>query len=127
MGTWFLTLQWALTPQRPGQGSWHLRLMHALSEGQSELTTHSGRQLGGDPIISGRQEHWHCPPIFLGGLEFGPHGFGTHGSRITGGRAATCEDEGDLIHKSSSITELCSKVLYLTRFMHDILSEGKWL
>ena len=69
--------------------------------------------------------------MFLGGLEFGPHGFGTHGSGITGGRAATCGHEGDLIkhviHKSSSITELCSKVLYLTRFMHDILSEGKWL
>ena len=90
--------------------------MQALSEGQSELTTHSGRQLGGDPIISGRQEHWHCPPMFLGGLEFGPHGFGTHGSGITGGRAATCENEGDLIkhviHKSSSETELCAKVFY---------------
>ena len=51
-----------------------------MSDEQSELTTHSGLQLGGEPIISGRQEHWHCPPIFLGGLLLGPQGFGSHGS-----------------------------------------------
>ena len=54
--------------------------MQALSEEQSELTTHSGRQLGGEPIISGRQEHWQRSPITRGGLLFGPHGFGSHGS-----------------------------------------------
>ena len=54
--------------------------MHALSEGQSELTTHSGLQLGGEPIISGRQEQRHWPPISLGVLLFGPQGLGTHGS-----------------------------------------------
>ena len=80
MGTWFRTLQYAFTPQRPGHGSWHFRLMQALSEEQSELTTHSGRQLGGEPIISGRQEHWQRSPITRGGLLFGPHGFGSHGS-----------------------------------------------
>ena len=71
-------------PHSPGQGSWHLRLMHALSEGQSELTTHSGRQFGGEPIISGRHEHWHLSPITRGGLLFGPHGLGSQGSTYTG-------------------------------------------
>ena len=80
MGMWFLTLQQALTPHSPGHGSWHFLLMQALSEEQSEFMTHSGRQLGGEPIISERQEHWHRSPIFLGGLLLGPQGFGTQGS-----------------------------------------------
>ena len=75
-------------PQRPGQGSWHFLLMQALSVGQSAFTTHSGRQLGGDPIISGRQEHWHLSPIRRGGLLFGPQGFGSHGSSATTGSIA---------------------------------------
>ena len=54
--------------------------MHALSDGQSELITHSGLQLGGEPIISGRQEQSHLSPICLGGLLLGPQGFGLHGS-----------------------------------------------
>lgn len=74
-----------MTPQRPGHGSWHFLLIQALLEGQSEFTTHSGRQFGGDPIISGKQEHWHCPPMSLGGFELGPHGLGSQGSRMTGG------------------------------------------
>ena len=43
-GMWFITLHWALIPHVPGQGSTHLFLWHALLEGQSELTTHSGLQ-----------------------------------------------------------------------------------
>ena len=58
--------------------------MHALSIGQSWFITHSGRQLGGEPIISGKQEHWHLSPMTLGGLELGPQGFGSHGSSMTG-------------------------------------------
>ena len=54
--------------------------MHALSDVQSELITHSGLQLGGEPIISGRQEQSHLSPICLGGLLLGPQGFGLHGS-----------------------------------------------
>ena len=41
-GTWLNTVHWALMPQVPGQGSMHLFLWHALLEGQSEFTTHSG-------------------------------------------------------------------------------------
>ena len=72
-------------PQRPGHGSWHFLFMHALSDGQSELTTHSGLQLGGEPIISGRQEQSHLSPICLGELLFAPHGFGLQGSSSTTG------------------------------------------
>ena len=54
IGIWFLTLQIALTPQVPGHGSMHLFLWHALLEGQSELTTHSGRHATyGSPKYSG--------------------------------------------------------------------------
>lgn len=49
--------------------------------GQSELTTHSGLQLGGLPIKLSMQAHdgslfiaWHT--------EFGPHGDGTHGFKL---------------------------------------------
>lgn len=52
--------------------------MQALSEGHSELTTHSGRQAGGGPTKSGKQEqtawlftsrHW----------ALAPHGEGSQG------------------------------------------------
>ena len=43
-GTWFFTEQRAFTPQVPGHGSTHLFLWQALLDGQSEWTTHSGRQ-----------------------------------------------------------------------------------
>ena len=46
--------------------------------------THSGLQLGGLPIMSGMQEHWHLSPIRLGGRELGPQGFGSQGSTSTG-------------------------------------------
>ena len=62
--------------------------MHALSDEQSELTTHSGLQFGGVPIISGRQEQWHLSPICLGGLLFGPQGLGWQGSSSTTGAIA---------------------------------------
>jgi hypothetical protein len=91
---WFLTLQLALMPHRPGQGSWHFLLMHARSEGQSELTTHSGRQFGGEPIISGRQEHWQRSPITLGGLLLRPQGFGSQGSATSGSITAKMEQSG---------------------------------
>ena len=80
IGIWFLTLQYALTPHRPGQGSWHFLLMQALSDGHSTLITHSGLQFGGEPIICGWQEHWHLYPLVNGGLLLGPQGFGSHGS-----------------------------------------------
>ena len=44
VGMWFWTLQFAFTPQVPGQGSMQWSCWHALFDGQSELTTHSGLQ-----------------------------------------------------------------------------------
>lgn len=41
-GAWFITVQEAYRPQMPGHGSTHLLRMQALSDGQSELNTHSG-------------------------------------------------------------------------------------
>lgn len=41
--TWLKTSQMALIPHVPGQGSTHLFLRQALSLGQSEFKTHSGR------------------------------------------------------------------------------------
>lgn len=50
IGIWFCTLQSALNPQDPGQGSLHFSDIQAKFEGQSVLTIHSGLQFGGDPI-----------------------------------------------------------------------------
>lgn len=44
MGMWLITSQTALTAHVPLQGSIHLFWAQALSFGQSELKTHSGRQ-----------------------------------------------------------------------------------
>ena len=62
--------------------------MQALSEEQSAFMVHSGLQFGGEPIICGKHEHWHCPPLENGGLLFGPQGLGSQGSSgITGAKA----------------------------------------
>ena len=52
--------------------------MQALFDGQSELSTHSGRQLGTEPIMLGTQPHWACPETTWH-CELGPHGVGVHG------------------------------------------------
>lgn len=44
MGLWCITWHWAATPQVPWHGLIHFWLLQALSDGQSELATHSGRQ-----------------------------------------------------------------------------------
>lgn len=44
---------------------------------------HSGRQFGGDPLNSGKQEHAGELPVVLH-KEFGPQGFGSHGFIGTG-------------------------------------------
>lgn len=49
IGLWFLTIHFAPNPHVPGQGSLHFWLVQASLRGHSELTTHSGLQLGGDP------------------------------------------------------------------------------
>ena len=58
--------------------------MHADSSGHSELTTHSGRQFGGVPIMCGSQLHTHRSPTTRGGNEKLPHGFGSQGSTSIG-------------------------------------------
>lgn len=50
IGIWLTTLQLALAPHDPGQGSRHFWLIQAIWLGHSELRTHSGLQVGGDPI-----------------------------------------------------------------------------
>jgi len=77
-GLWLTTLQYALFPQIPGQGSTHFLFTQAKFVGHSALVVHSGRHIGGFPIKYGKQEHtaW-----LLSSLHwlFGPHGEGVHG------------------------------------------------
>lgn len=71
-------------PQDPIQGSLHLRPIHAKLLRHSLLLIHSGLQLGGEPIYSGRHAQegasfitWHT--------ALAPQGDGWHGfSGITG-------------------------------------------
>lgn len=65
-------------PQEPGQGLAHFSLIQALSEEQSELMVHSGRQFGGLPEYCGRHEH-DGEPFKSRHCENGPHGEGTQG------------------------------------------------
>lgn len=78
IGLWFTTRQLVFCPQGRGQGFTHFWFMQALFEGQSELTTHSGRHEGGFPVYSGRQEHTALPETTRHWL-FGPQGDGIHG------------------------------------------------
>lgn len=61
--------------------------MQAWLDRQSELTWHSGRQLGGEPIIVGWQEQSQRVPLARGGLLLGPQGLGSQGSATTGSTA----------------------------------------
>lgn len=65
IGVWFITLQTALEPHEPGQGSLHISLMQAKLLGHSELTEHSGLQFGGLPKKFGKQEQEGAPPRSL--------------------------------------------------------------
>lgn len=75
IGLWLRTLHIALVPHVPGHGSIHFILRQALSLVQSELTTHSGLQFGGEPMYPKRQEQTACSFITLHWL-LGPHGDG---------------------------------------------------
>ena len=78
IGLWLLTWHLAFMPQVPGQGSVHFWLIQALSSGHSELTTHSGLQLGGLPTYVGKHEHTAWPFTSRHWL-FEPHGDGWQG------------------------------------------------
>lgn len=71
-------------PQDPGHGSLHFSLMQARLLGHSGLMVHSGLQLGGEPVYSGRHEHDGVPPLSLH-CEYGPQGEGTQGFTGAGG------------------------------------------
>lgn len=77
-GLWFTTLQFALCPHTPGQGSTHFLFTHAKFVGHSALVVHSGRHIGGFPIKDGKQEHTAWLFNSLHWL-FAPHGDGIHG------------------------------------------------
>lgn len=61
------------------QGSTHFCRIQLLVASHSELTVHSGRQLGGDPKKSGKHEQVAYPLLFLHTALL-PHGLGVHGS-----------------------------------------------
>lgn len=63
--------------------------MHACCEEQSLLETHSGLQLGADPMNPVKQEHDGLPPAETWHCEFGPHGEGTQGSTGAAGDVGT--------------------------------------
>lgn len=81
-GLWLTTWHNAFQPQVPEQGSMHFWLLQAWFLGQSELTTHSGLQLGGLPRNPGTQEHTAWPFIALHWL-LGPQGDGLQGFTCT--------------------------------------------
>lgn len=58
--------------------------MQALFEGQSEFSTHSGRQPSyGLPMYSGKQTQAPAP-LFSLQIAFDPHGDGSQGERRSG-------------------------------------------
>lgn len=78
IGLWFTVRHLVFNPQEPGQGSAHLLSMHALFWEHSELTVHSGRQVGGTPTNPSWQRHTACP-LWTRQLLLGPHGDGSQG------------------------------------------------
>lgn len=80
MGLWLITWQSAPYPHTPGHGSIHLVFAHALSRGQSELMTHSGRQPlpVGLPWNPGKHSQSALPPEARHSV-LAPQGEGLHG------------------------------------------------
>lgn len=74
-----MTSQRAFNPQEPKQGSVHFWLTHALVDGHSALTMHSGLQFGGAPMYPDKQEQTAWPFCCLHWL-LGPQGDGWQGS-----------------------------------------------
>ena len=78
VGERLITRHSALKAHDPGQGSTQRLLIQVSLVEQSELRTHSGRQLGAVPIIFDWHPHW---ALFdtTWQTEFGPQGVGTQG------------------------------------------------
>lgn len=83
IGLWLMTLQLAFKPHELGHGSVHFWFTQARLAGHSVLTTHSGRQLGGEPTNVERQEQI-AMPLFTRHSLLGPQGDGLHGSTLSG-------------------------------------------
>lgn len=79
IGLWFTVVHRAADPHVWVHGSPHLLLRHAWFDEHSELTIHSGLQLGGESTKPGWQEHTGLLLISLHML-LGPQGEGVHGS-----------------------------------------------
>lgn len=69
----------AYRPQEPSHGFRHFSASQARSLGQSEWTTHSGLQYGGEPTYDGKQEH-EANPLLSRHSAYEPQGEGTQGS-----------------------------------------------
>lgn len=82
IGLWLTTWHLAPIPHVPGQGSRHFWLLQALLKTQSELTIHSGWQVGGEPVNPTIHEQTACWYISRQ-ILFGPHGDGLQGSCTT--------------------------------------------
>lgn len=82
IGLWFIALQSVLEPQDAGHADMHLKFLHILSRGHSELVVHSGLHSGGDPRYPVAQVQIATPFCDLHWL-FGPHGVGLQGSVIS--------------------------------------------
>lgn len=73
-----MTLHCAFSPQVPMHGSVHFSEIQASFDLHSEFEMHSGLQLGGTPLISGRHEHVGRPSLILH-KELRPQGLGAQG------------------------------------------------
>lgn len=82
-GKWFTTWQLAFCPHVPGQGFWHLFLIQARFEEQSEFKMHSGLQFSyGLPTYSGKHVHEPTPFCSLQ-MALAPQGDGIQGVKLS--------------------------------------------
>lgn len=85
IGRWFMTKHSAFGPHEPGQGFWHLFLIHALLDAQSVLSVHSYLHPSyGFPSKPGRQLQEPAPFCSLQ-IALAPHGEGSHGDKYSMG------------------------------------------
>lgn len=112
MGLWLTTEHSALTPQLPGQGSLHFWLTQALESSQSELTIHSGRQVGGLPIKPSIHLQTAIPFTSWQWL-FGPQGDGEQGFCIVSSNEKIEEFKFNILNfKFVKINEERFNILY---------------
>lgn len=84
MGLWLITSHLAFRPHVLAQGFAQRNLWHALLEGHSALTVHSGLQFGGAPMNVSMHEQTAKPFATLH-LLLAPQGDGMQGSETGDG------------------------------------------